>query len=68
MPTKAIQLANAEILNIIEDDFLGKCPKTCRVPSITLRATACGSYAWDHVNFLFFIHKVGLHLPKDYLI
>ena len=32
--------------------------------------SALHSHAWpvDHVNFPFLVHKVRLHLPKDYLM
>ena len=32
------------------------------------RSPSCEPCPLDHVNFLFFIHKVSLHLPKDYPI
>ena len=48
-----------------KDTFLGTRPTTCRVPSIVfLIAMACRSCKY----FLFLVHKVSLHLPKDYPI
>ena len=49
----------------LEDIFLGMRPTTSRAPSIVfLIATACRSHEYSP----FLIHKVSLHLPKDYPI